>query len=130
MVESGNIERAVGPDDAGVVAGDDAGWAWFAAGQVDEHMNGGDRMEADANAVQASLPRNGEGLIATRDVVWQRVLGLAGGADGAAICAQLRAMTLERALGPAASPQAIWMLEGQRALVLQILRRAGVSAHG
>ena len=105
------------------------GWAWFEGmsfsgfeEDVPKKVAGGILPQHDATG---RVPED-----VWRDGVWQRVLGQAGGADGAEICAQLRAMTLERALGAHASQQAIWMLEGQRALVLQILRRAGVPVHG
>lgn len=45
-----------------------------------------------------------------------------GNDDGAQILDGLCAITLGRALGPDASDHAIWHLEGQRALVLRILR--------
>lgn len=46
------------------------------------------------------------------------------GSDGARVLAHLRALTLDRALGPGASDAALRHLEGQRHLVLGILRLA------
>ena len=43
------------------------------------------------------------------------------GDDGARALAHLRALTLDRALGPDAPPDALRHLEGQRALVLHLL---------
>lgn len=43
------------------------------------------------------------------------------GDDGARVLAYLRAQTLDRALGPEASPDALRHLEGQRCLVRHIL---------
>lgn len=62
--------------------------------------------------------------------VFRRVFG---NGDGAQILDGLCAITLGRALGPDAGDHAIWHLEGQRALVLRILRlcqAAPASAHG
>jgi hypothetical protein len=97
--------------------GDDSGWGWFEdglAGGVPPVLP----EQKNQNAGVMGVSRQ------ERDLAWQRVLGPSAGHDAAVVCADLRAMTLERALGPAASPQAIWMREGQRALVLQMLRRA------
>ncbi|WP_199229369.1 hypothetical protein [Azospirillum sp. TSO22-1] len=46
------------------------------------------------------------------------------GPDGARVVAALRAMTVERTLGPDASDAALRHLEGQRALVATILALA------
>lgn len=46
------------------------------------------------------------------------------GPDGARVLAALRAMTLERALGPDATDAALRHLEGQRQLVVTILALA------
>lgn len=43
------------------------------------------------------------------------------GEDGARALAHLRAMTLDRALGPEASPEALRHLEGQRCLIRHLL---------
>jgi len=43
-----------------------------------------------------------------------------GTADGARVLAHLRAITIERFLGPDASPAQLRTLEGQRAIVHQI----------
>lgn len=43
------------------------------------------------------------------------------GSDGARALSHLRALTLDRALGPDATPDALRHLEGQRALVLHLL---------
>ncbi|WP_073953661.1 hypothetical protein [Thalassospira sp. TSL5-1] len=112
-----------------------AGWAWFEGvsfpglGTVGAEFDVETEVDDAPDLSHSGIVTPAEGKVCC-DVVWQRVLGVAGGADGAEICAQLRAMTLERALGPNAGMQAIWMLEGQRALVLQILRRAGVAVPG
>ncbi|WP_168184945.1 hypothetical protein [Thalassospira sp. MCCC 1A01428] len=99
--------------------GDDSGWGWFEGGFVADRKSPtvlSERKNENAEVIGVSHEE--------RDRAWQRVLGPSAGHDAAVVCADLRAMTLERALGPAASPQAIWMQEGQRALVLQMLRRA------
>lgn len=46
------------------------------------------------------------------------------GASGAAVLADLERQILHSALGPDATNSAIWMREGQRALVLQMRRLA------
>ena len=99
---------------------DGRGWGWFDEGQADVDLPQVSKgtENAAAKGVFGGVSRQ------ERDRAWQRILGDAAGHDGAVVCADLRAMTLERALGPGASPQAIWMLEGQRALVLHMLRRA------
>lgn len=114
-----------------------AGWDWFEGTSFFDTRNAGDKGETGTGAemgdgmrASAMSPERQARDRARQDLVWQRVLGAAGGADGAEICAQLRAMTLERTLGPNAGMAAIWMLEGQRALVLQMLRRAGVGVQG
>ncbi|OSQ39790.1 hypothetical protein [Thalassospira mesophila] len=115
----GNGTAALAGEDGGAREsgdGEDSGWGWFEGG-----LAGGTLPPVLPEAENA-------GVIGVsrqeRDLAWQRVLGASAGHDAAVVCAELRAMTLERALGPAASPQAIWMREGQRALVLQMLRRA------
>jgi hypothetical protein len=49
--------------------------------------------------------------------------------DGARVLAHLRALTLERAIGPGASDTALRHLEGQRALVLHIQSMAARGAN-
>lgn len=76
------------------MAAGDNGWAWFDRGQA---------PEAD------------------------RALALAAarcfrGGDGEAVLAHLRAVTLERALGPGATDAQLRHLEGQRQLVAHVLR--------
>ncbi|MFH1805365.1 MAG: hypothetical protein ABID63_10810 [Pseudomonadota bacterium] len=80
------------------------GWHWFEAQTPDD-------TPAD-DAAKADLARR---------KIWQRCLG---GEDGAVILRDLQAMILHRALGPDAGDRALWMLEGQRALVLQMRQMA------
>ncbi|MDP2697592.1 hypothetical protein [Thalassospira sp.] len=80
------------------------GWHWF-----NPQMSDDPAADDAANVDQM------------RRKIWQRCLG---GADGAVVLGDLRAMTLDRVLGPDAGDRALWMLEGQRALVLQMRQMA------
>ncbi len=72
---------------------DEEGWAWFDRGQAPE-----------ANSALS-----------------QAAVRCFRGRDGEAVLAHLRALTLERALGPGATDAQLRHLEGQRQLVAQII---------
>lgn len=76
------------------MADNDDGWAWF---------DRGDAPEADRSLALA-------------------VARCFRGRDGEAVLSHLRAVTLERALGPGAGDAQLRHLEGQRQLVAHIIR--------
>ena len=77
---------------------DDGGWAWFDDGAVPSKNHG-----VDTEALPAVFA------------------GCFRGNDGDAVIRYLRAITLDRALGPAVSDTALRHTEGQRQLVAHIL---------
>jgi hypothetical protein len=89
---------------------DDGGWAWF-----DD-----DAPPAPGNAEAARADR------ADRRALTEAAARCFRGRDGETVLAYLRAITLERALGPGAGDALLRHLEGQRQLVahlFQLIRR-------
>ena len=86
------------------MAGDDAGWAWFAEADRPLAPEAAEAARADHRALTSAFARCFRGR------------------DGEMVLAYLRAVTLGRALGPGASDAVLRHLEGQRQLVAHVIR--------
>jgi hypothetical protein len=79
----------------------------------------------DGLILRPSTPGGDEAAVLARQAA--RVFG---SADGAAVLAHLRKMTLDRCLGPESGEPALRHLEGQRHLVLHLLALAARGRDG
>lgn len=98
---------------SGAHAQERKGWSWFER----------DASGADDGAEDFGLPDAGREL----RVAYARCFD---GPDGEKVLNHLRALTLERALGPDVNAQTLRHMEGQRQLVVYILAQLERGRHG